>query len=244
MRLQLRTGDFYKTNQGYNVQIIDFIDKSRVTVSFENEHRVTTTFQNIIKGQIKNPFHPIAAGIGFIGYGNEIAYFNGKDSKAYIKWSAMINRCYGVNISATYEDCSVCENWHNFQNFSKWFNANYIDSFELDKDILIRGNRVYCPEACCFVPREINCLLTRRQNRRGNYPIGVSLHKEGKFVSQISLGKGKGKNLGLFLTPELAFLKYKETKECFIKAMAEKYKGVISKDVYKTLINYEIKITD
>ena len=244
MRLQLRTGDVYKTNQGCDIEIVSFESKRSVTVSFDNGHKATTTFQNIVKGQLKNPFLPIVAGVGFIGYGSETAFINGKDTKAYVKWVSMLNRCYRKPVKATYEDCSVCDYWHNFQNFSVWFKENYIESFELDKDILVRGNRIYSPETCCFVPREVNLLFTKRQNKRGVYPIGVSLHKEGKFASQISLGNGKSKSLGLYITIEGAFLRYKYEKECFIKSVAEKHKPYITPKVYEALINHEIKITD
>ena len=60
----------------------------------------------------------------------------------------------------------------------------------------------------------------------------------------MSLGKGKGKSLGLYTTIEGAFLRYKYEKEYFIKSTAEKYKDAISQDVYEAIINYEIKITD
>ena len=49
--------------------------------------------------------------------------------------------------------CSVCEEWKHFSNFKKWFDENYIEGFDIDKDILIKGNKVYSPEACSFVPR-------------------------------------------------------------------------------------------
>lgn len=58
----------------------------------------------------------------------------------------------------TYEGCTVCDEWLYFSNFKKWFDENYIEGFQLDKDIIIRGNKVYSPQTCCFVPKEINII--------------------------------------------------------------------------------------
>ena len=49
--------------------------------------------------------------------------------------------------------------------------------YHLDKDILVKGNKVYSPETCCFVPQEINSLLVTSVRSRGDQPIGVSYNK-------------------------------------------------------------------
>lgn len=53
----------------------------------------------------------------------------------------------------------------------------------LDKDILVKGNKIYSPETCCFVPQEINNLFTKRKSCRGTLPIGVKYIKENKKFS-------------------------------------------------------------
>ena len=62
-------------------------------------------------------------------------------------------------------DCSVYEGWHNFQNFAKWYEDNYYEIEEeqmhLDKDILVKGNKVYSPDTCVFVPETINGLFVK-----------------------------------------------------------------------------------
>ena len=71
----------------------------------------------------------------------------------------MLIRCYNkkdLEKNPTYKNTTVCIEWCNFQNFAQWFEKNYIDDWALDKDILVKGNKVYSPETCCFVPREIN----------------------------------------------------------------------------------------
>ena len=116
---------------------------------------------------------------------------------------------------------------------------------DLDKDILIKGNKTYSPEACVFVPKKINSLFTKANNLRGDYPIGVSYFKESdKFKSQYKTMDGKEIHLGLFDTPEEAFISYKNAKEKYIKQIAEEYKSKIPQKLYKAMINYEVEITD
>jgi len=157
----------------------------------------------------------------------------------------MLERCYCKKYHTkkpTYIGCSVAEEWHSFQNFAQWFYENSTESFELDKDILIKGNRVYSSKTCCFVPAEINVLFTKI-SRRGNYPVGVSLHKEGKFQASMSVSN-KQIYLGLYTTPEEAFEIYKEAKEEYIKKFADKWEGQITEDVYNALYKYKVEIND
>ena len=58
-------------------------------------------------------------------------------------------------------------------------------------NLLIKGNKVYSEDSCVFIPREINSLLTKRDNNRGEYLIGVSWHKRDKvFMATVSKNKG------------------------------------------------------
>lgn len=84
------------------------------------------------------------------------------DEQAKKFWCRMIRRCYSDNLHKqhpTYSDCSVCEDWLFFSNFAEWFDKHHVEGWELDKDILVSGNRTYSPETCCFVPHEINVLF-------------------------------------------------------------------------------------
>ena len=166
---------------------------------------------------------------------------------AYSLWYSMISRCYSPKMhkhSSTYIGCSVCEEWHLYSNFEKWYNENYIEGCHLDKDILVKGNKCYSPETCSFVPREINNLIENVRNKRGNTPMGV-FERCGKFLSYVRVNN-KRIYLGTYDTKEQAFLRMKEEKEKFIKEMAKKYYklGKISLRTYNALMKYEIDITD
>lgn len=153
-------------------------------------------------------------------------------------------------VHPTYKGCTVCDEWHNFQVFAKWYDENYYllddQRTELDKDILIKGNKTYSPETCVFVPQRINGLFTKREKDRGNLPIGVSLHKKyNKYYSRYNNGLGKTIHLVSYNTPEEVFyLGYKPHKEQLIKEIADEYKGKIPQKLYEAMYKYEVEITD
>ena len=132
-----------------------------------------------------------------------------KTSVAYSYWHSMIRRCYSKKDqlkNPTYSICTVCKEWQCYENFKKWFDENYYEipneRMCLDKDVLIKNNKEYSPQNCAFVPTEINGLFTKRQNDRGNYPIGVTYHKrKSVYVARCSIGNGKRKHLSGFQAP-------------------------------------------
>ena len=164
-------------------------------------------------------------------------------------WENLLLRCYGESEQKrhpTYAGCSVCEDWMTFSNFEKWFNENYRDGYELEKDIIIKGNKLYSPETACFVPRRINVLLTNRKRFRGPLPIGVTVSESGLRYRASYDRDGKSTLIGYYDTPEDAFSAYKQTKEAYIKEVAQEYyeKRLISERVRDALFRYEIEITD
>lgn len=213
------------------------------------EHAKYNNFKN---GEIKCPYEPRVYGVGHIGEGRYKIRENGKITKCYEMWRSMLRRCYVKDYQEkhpTYIGCKVCNEWHNFQNFAEWYYENYyiIDNerMELDKDILVKGNKIYSPETCEIVPKNINLLIVKSNNLRGKYPIGVSYDKRlNKFKSYCNDSNGKHIYLGIYDSPEEAFYSYKIFKEKIIKDVAEKYKTFIPKRLYKALCDYKVEITD
>lgn len=181
------------------------------------------------------------------GIGINDLEFGEYQTKCYELWAGMLFRCYSRRFSS-YKNVTVCDEWLTLSNFKKWFENpenGYREGYHLDKDILVKGNKVYSPETCCFVPTAINSLLVFCcQSKRGKV-IGVG--REGKNGYRASITKyGKSIRIGCYSTIEEAFAAYKETKEAYIKEVAQEYynRGLIAKKVYDALMRYKVEITD
>lgn len=172
----------------------------------------------------------------------------GSETQSYAMWRNILSRCYNkkeLQRHPTYQGCSVSDDWRYFSKFKAWYDANYIDGYEIEKDIIKKGNKVYCEEYCCFVPRRVNLLLVNQRRRRGKYPVGVVKNRLGHYDASIQM-LDRAHYLGQYKTPEDAFLAYKRAKEMYIKKVAQEYfnQGLISERVYDALFRYEVEITD
>lgn len=105
----------------------------------------------------------------------------------YATWKSMFVRCYSKNSlekNPTYIGCAVSKEWHLASSFAKWFLAQDHKGKQLDKDILIPGNKIYSPKTCILVSPQLNMFLTDRKNDRGDHMIGACWHKlKNKFES-------------------------------------------------------------
>ena len=177
---------------------------------------------------------------------SDLPHTHGTD--AYNRWHGMLKRCYyskeRTKRRQSYADCVVCSEWLRFSVFKQWYDANYIEGCALDKDILVKGNRVYSPETCCFVPQEINGLVIQNKSRRNSYPIGVfPIKYSNRTKYRASMNDVY---IGTYDTPEEAFQAYKSTKEQYVKERATQYfqEGKITHRVYQALMEYQVEITD
>lgn len=195
------------------------------------------------KGKAKLSIRKVLFGVARVDVDYAVCKTN-----AYVAWCDMLRRCYSEKYhkkKPTYKGCSVCDEWLLFSNFKRWFDENYIDGYVLDKDILLKNNKVYSPDTCCFVPKCINSLLTNRKMHRGLEPIGVSKTYNGVFVANISIN-GKKRTIARCNNQEEAFITYKQAREKHIQEVAVEYysQGKITERVYNALINYRVEITD
>ena len=132
----------------------------------------------------------------------------------------------------------MCDEWHNYQNFAKWFEENRYEVNErlhIDKDILFPRTNIYSPETCLLVPQTINMMFMNKPNKRG-LPNGIVQYKSGY------LAKYNHQQLGIYPTVELAYEAYSNEKEKAIKELAETYKNIIPKRVYDALYAYKFDI--
>lgn len=161
---------------------------------------------------------------------------------SYIAWRCMINRCESKDYQDkynTYIGCSICKDWHSFSKFKSWYDANKILGWNIDKDLIVKNNKLYSPKTCCFLPPEINSALTYRKHNKGKCVVGVSKNKYGTYVSNFHKVY-----LGVSNSEIEMFYRYKKAKEDDLKKLAEKYKQDLSPIAYRALYNFKIEIND
>ena len=244
-------GKICKSKSSGDFKILKYDDAHNVEIQF-----LTTGFETVARldhikgGCVKDPYVPSVYNIGVLGtkYASTI---NGVKTKEYKLWKNMLQRCYSNDFKKkrpTYEGCEVSENFKYYEYFHEWCNKQIgfaADGFELDKDLLTKGNKVYSESICIFIHSEINLLLVKSTASRGEHLIGVNWDKTKKaFKARVNKNKGKQEHLGYFKTELEAFNAYKKAKEAFVKEQANKWKDKIDERAYEALMAYTVEITD
>ena len=156
-----RIGERFINNEGYEIIIVEYNRNNDLWVEFQDEYkaRVHTSYQACQKGNVKNPSYK-----GKPHKGKR----NISHTREYSLWYSMMYRCYSeksLEKHPTYRNVTVCERWHDLQNFLKdlpliegyelWLNN---DNYCLDKDLKQQGidNKVYSLDTCCFITNEEN----------------------------------------------------------------------------------------
>lgn len=234
-------GNTYTNNDGDKFVVKSQHEKGYFTIEFEDGTQTLSYYSNFIKGKTANLNKPRVCGVGCIGYG-EFSYAT--DRQAHARWIHVLERCYSQrkqNECPSYVGCFVAEQWLNFQGFARDFYLLLEEggdiTWQIDKDILARGNKEYSYQNCVLLPEEINKCFVKRAACRGDTPIGVSMSK-GKYKAQFD------GHLGVYDNPYEAFEAYKQAKEKYIKLLAEKWKNKLSQRAYNGLMNYKVLITD
>ena len=226
-------GAYFRTNQGYVVQVLQYNGVSDILIRFvDSGYTTSVTAQNLKNGEIRNPFHPNKFG-GYIGVGE----FNGDEYEwLYRRWNNMLIRAndpqyyskyHGYSTDA-YENVLIAPEWLNYNTFAYWYmdqvsrlNPNY--SYDLDKDLLYPfykdktpdGKKCYSPFTCVLIPHELNNILTVN-----------------KFAKSFD--------------SEIEFQRYKLKKEANVRDLAQDLykKNAISEIAYQACMCYRVEIVD
>ena len=239
----IKEGDTFITNQGCIAKVIKYNSVSDIIIEFQDEfkHQANVLAHHLRRGSVKNPYFKSVCGVGCVGVGKYKPSVNSIHTPEYSAWKSMIRRCYSKNTherQPTYKDCYVCDEWHNFQNFAEWYvkQPYYSDNYQLDKDLLVDGNKVYSPETCILAPALLNSILTDSAAIRGEYPIGVSFNKDsGKIFACISISKKK-KFLGYYDDVNHAAEAYQIAKKEHLKQTALDWKDRIDERLFHALM--------
>ena len=244
-------GKICKSKSSGDFKIVKYNHARNVEIQFlKTGYETVVQLVSVKSGEVKDRLSPSVYGFGIVGTKYQISG-GGRNTKEYMLWCSMLERCYSDGFKKkqpTYECCEVSENFKFYEYFYDWCNKQIgfgNEGWHLDKDLLIKGNKVYSESTCIFIPREINSVLTKREALRGKHLIGVYWNKKDKaFVAQVNKNKGKQEYLGSFSTEIEAFDAYKTAKEAFVKELANEWKGKIDDRAYNALINYQVEITD
>ena len=141
------------------------------------------------------------------------------------KWTSMRQRCIEGGVAQrrnpNYSGCTLSEEFQDFQYFCNWHRSQigYALGYQLDKDLLVEGNKIYGAEQCVLIPRALNSFCTTSTKVRTNLPRGVSFNN-GKYHAAIQL-LGVDRGLGSYSTPEEAGTAYRAAKELDAKRWAD-----------------------
>lgn len=223
-----RLGEENLNNKGYLMKIIQYDSRNDIIVEFQDEYKskVHTTYYHFQNGNIKNPYNSNGAGVYGVGIKGDKypAVNNGKVAKEYKAWQGMLRRCFDEKIKnerPTYKDVVCCDEWllyenfyewlHSQENFNKWLNGY---KWAVDKDIIIKGNKIYSPTTCCLVPIDINTLFATKKRTNFNTQEEFEIYKQDKesYIKEV--------------------------------AQNEYNKGNITKKCYDAMMDYEIEIDD
>lgn len=246
-------------NEGCLMKIVKYNNCLDVTIEFFDDYKaqVHTTYKCFQDGKVKNPYYPSIFGVGMIG--EKYPVKNGKkNTKEYYTWYHMLKRCYDEDCKKkypTYENVTCCDEWLLYENFYEWLHSQenfdkwiQTDRSAIDKDILVKGNKIYSSETCCLVPQNVNGLFAKSDATRGSLPVGIRFNKKASVYVAECCGNIKTTDRYLGESKELGktFQIYKNYKENLIKQIAqEEYANSnITKRCYEAMLNYQVEIDD
>ena len=185
--------EIYPSKNCGDMVVKKYVNSSEVHVEFLNTGAIAIARACAVKaGTVKDKMHPSVYGVGFIGYGKFKPFVKNKISRSYRVWVDMMARCYSEYYKTnypTYSECKVFDGWKNYQVFANWFEENYIEGYQLDKDIKISGNKYYSPDTCIFVSKIDNIVAATAKTHKFISPKGdvIEVYNLLKFCRENNL---------------------------------------------------------
>ncbi len=236
-KILISVGDKFESKSSGEFQVIGALPKNgrrgMYKIRFkETGFEVEVSKTAIVQGMIKDPYSASVYGVGYIGFGKYKTKVEGKETSAYSTWRSMILRSYSSRFHKTnpsYSKCVVEPCWHNFQVFAEWFEVNFKEGMQLDKDLLCSLYSIYPtrygPDTCCFLPKEINSAIAQPIVDKNGIPSGVVTDR-GKYVS----GYGSSRKMR-FCTANEAIEYQIGTRRKVCSGRLDKYRDVLTPEV-------------
>ena len=221
--MKYEIGMILETRVSGDIEILG-INKKIFKVKFLEDGTIADVVASSISNRsVKNYNRKSIFGIGVIGYGKNKCCINKKITKEYRLWTDLLRRCYAESHlkkhrSKCYFGCIVDERWHNFQNFcedlpklknyDKWIEFG-AKKYHLDKDTIVKGNKLYSLENCMFLDVKTNCGQSAKN--RNSTAITVCLYKIG-----VKVFEGHLKEVGKILNLSYATVKARYYKKIVV----------------------------
>ena len=239
----LYIGSVWKINGGTSITVMEIINARSIKIKHNDGfgHIDTVAVRQIVTGNIKNPYTPSVYGFGYLGVGPYVSRVNNNLTLEYSVWANMLKRCYhpGYHLThPTYIDCVVCDEWLNFQTFAHWYvnNGYYGLGYEIDKDLLVRGNKRYSADTCVMLPSAINGILSTKPTDTRTLPTGIYPCRT-KYQVKVC-GGSNSTYVGVYPTLRLAVEAQRRAKKIIMNNLAEKYANSIDPRAYQALVNW------
>ena len=248
-----RLGEERLNNRGCLMKIVEYNNSNDIIVEFQDEYKykIHTTYQVFHRGNVKNPYYPSVYGVGIVGAKYPISK-NGNLIKEYDIWKCVLRRCFDEKTKEkqpTYKNVTCCKEWLLYENFYKWLHSQenfdkWLNGYKwaVDKDILVKGNKIYSPDACCLVPQNVNSVFIVKNIKEEAFPITIDEVLNYCDNNKLEINRNNIEYALEYISKN----KYKVKKENTIKQIAQKEydKGNITKKCYEVMMNYEVEVTN
>lgn len=189
-------GSVFTSNAGFKFEIVEYRSNTEILVRFvDSGFERAARLSDIKRGRVRDFFAPTVFGVGFNGIGRHKSKISGKHTRAYTTWRNILLRCYCKKfVGASYDNCTVDSEWHNFQNYADWHEKNYPQDggdYQIDKDIRSCSEKIYSKDTCMFVTQAQN--LEAVDNKK---PVKLINKITGEIKSYTSCRKAES-DLGL-----------------------------------------------
>lgn len=247
--MTIEVGCIFTNTQGCKAKVIKKKGQGNFLMEYQDDekYRRIYPYKALSTGNFWNPYHKSYYGVGYIGAGKYRSSINNEMQRSFIVWQGILQRCYGdipkARSNNSQDTFTVCDEWHNYQNFADWYVSHVFDisDFDVSVSVMKSGNKHYCPEYCELLPPSVISLFSYPKKTRGAYPVGVHfLKKSSLYIARLSV-EGDRFYLGAYRSAEEAALVYKRAKEKHVNSKAEEWSGKISQRAYDMLSQWRVE---
>ena len=240
-----RVGERRQNKRGRWMTIIEYNTATDMTVRFDSGYETKAEYSHFKRGEVKDYLEPVVCGVGYLG-GKK--YSRAEHEHIYRVWHHILLRCYSDKDprNKAYNDCEVCEEWKNFQNFAQWYEDNYYtvpgQEMNVDKDLFRGETKIYSPETCCILPDSLNSMLVfklRKKDKSSDF-FGITLSTANQTYGAYYFD-GEVRRKKMFKTEEEAFAWYAVHRAERIREKAKTMKQYMPTKIYDALMAFEYK---